>query len=40
LILKNIGSASTRGKASAAQQHARTVLGLLAKTRLASRATR
>ena len=40
LILKNIGSASTLGKASAAQQHARTVLGLLAKTRLASRATR
>jgi N-acetylglucosaminyl-diphospho-decaprenol L-rhamnosyltransferase len=40
LILKNIGSASTRLKASAAQQHMRTVLGLLAKTRLASQATR
>jgi N-acetylglucosaminyl-diphospho-decaprenol L-rhamnosyltransferase len=40
LILKNIGRASTRVKASAAQQHARTVLALLAKTRLASQATR
>jgi N-acetylglucosaminyl-diphospho-decaprenol L-rhamnosyltransferase len=40
LILKNIGRGSTRKKAAAALQHVRTVFYLLAKTRLASRATR